>query len=101
MNKNINIFEQKLEECDYDIQCKYNYIDNQCCECEDEELEIVKEIAELEVELSIAKRLGRMDEVKEIENDIKEDKEYLNYLEDREDILEDLWEEMYFDILKD
>lgn len=96
-----NVIEKKLGECNIEVQYRFNYIDNQCCEVEDEQLEIIQEIEELNVELEIAKRMSNDEEAKQIEQAIKEDGSYLEYLYEREEILEDLWEEELSKILLD
>lgn len=96
-----DIFEKKLEQCDVEYKWQYEYLDSQICDIEDEELQIAEQIEELKVERKICEKMGENDEAKEIENDIKENEEYLEYLYRKEDVMEDLWEDMICNILKD
>lgn len=90
-------FEDRLEESDYEVQCRVNYIMQQLDECDDEMLQTVAKIEENNVEMELIKRTkyicnSSIDCLK-LQNAKLEG--YLRYLEDRYDLLETMWEEEY------
>lgn len=99
-----DLFQKKLADCDAEIIWRYNYIDDQCCEVEDEQLEVGKEIEELKVEIEILKRMGEDKndmEIKELEDELDDLFIEKDRLWQREEILEDMWEDEFVKILKD
>ena len=90
-------FEGKLDECDIEIIWKWNYIFDSVEEVQDKEMELAQEIAELKVENEIAERMEEYNKVNV--NELKKKEEELNYLEDKEAVLEDMEDEMYAAIM--
>lgn len=90
-----------LEECDYSVQCRVKYLDEQLCDCDDEVLEVVAEIERLKVEKEVAFALEDYKEAERYNKLIYWQSKLLEYLEDRYEALLDLWDDVYFNVLKD
>ena len=100
----MGIIEQKLQDCDVEAIWRFNYLDDQCCQVEDEQLEVGKKIEETKVEIEVLKRMDEDEndmEIKNLEEELDDLFVEKDRLYEREDILEDLWEEMLIEILKD
>ena len=104
MKKEMGIIEQKLQDCDVETIWRFNYLDDQCCACEDDQLEVGRKIEETKVEIEVLKRMDEDEndmEIKNLEEELDDLFVEKDRLYEREDILEDLWEEMLIEILKD
>ena len=92
-------FQKRLEECDYHIVCRVEYIAQEMNNTDDDILETIKEIEGLKVELEIALKLEDYLMAENYKIDIAVLEEFLGYLEARYEILEDLFDEEYFNIM--
>lgn len=101
MKKDIGIIEQKLQDADVESIWRFNYLNDQCCQVEDEQLEVGRKIEEIKVEIEVSKRIDEDMEVTNLEEELDELLEEKDRLYEREDVLEDLWEQMVVEILKD
>lgn len=98
------LFEKKLEDCDAEVIWRYNYIDSECCKVSDDELSVGEEIEQLKVEIEILKRMGEAEndiEIKNLEDDLDDLFIEKDRLWEREEILEDMWEDEFFKIMQD
>ncbi|MSU01390.1 hypothetical protein [Tissierella pigra] len=101
----IKTFEDALDMCDYDIKVKFAYLDNLLCDLDDDISEVFEEIAYAEVDEEICNRLIESDFEDERERLFKINQrqmklaEELDYLQVKYDIVEDLYEEVLFNIL--
>ena len=100
-------FEDYLDECDYDVQIKFNYLDELLCQLDDQISETFADIQKVEIDQEV---LLKMDEyyddiVIKTEDIIAVNRERvkltkrLNILEKRYDVVEELYEDMMFQIL--
>jgi hypothetical protein len=102
MEKNIeqeDIFQKRLDEVDAEVKWRYDYINDKCCSIEDEELEVAKTIVELEVDLEVARILKNEEELKSLIKDITRNKKYLENLYEKSEVYEDLFDEVFSQVM--
>lgn len=95
----VESFEGRLDECEFEVRCRVDYINEQLCNASDDIIDLVRDIEELKVEQDIALELGRDNDVKRIDKEIVRLKEELELLEQRYDVLEDMWDNEYFNVI--
>lgn len=99
MEKEHKTFEDCLDNCDADIQIKFNYLDELLCGLDDEISEVFEDIQKAEVDMEIATKLldrKRYNEANLARTDLKN---YLGKLEDEYSVVDDLYEDMMLNIL--
>lgn len=92
-------FEDCLDECDYDIQIKFSYLDELLCECDDAIVEIFEEIQKAEIDEEIAEKTGQAEIMIDTNKHRVLLQKKLKIYEERYDILEEMYEDMMFQIL--
>lgn len=100
MEKEMDLIEKKLDDADVETRWRYEYIDEKCYELEDEQLEVEKTIVELEVDLEVATILEDKEEIENLTQDIKKNKEYLDHIYKKNEVLEDLFDEALISLLE-
>ncbi|UNC92725.1 hypothetical protein [Candidatus Contubernalis alkaliaceticus] len=91
---------EALEWAGWEVQCQWNYLIEQMNVVSDEMMEVSRIIEEQKVEQEISLRLGDKESAFELNNDIFKLKDKLECLDSRYDVLMDMWEEMFFDLLQ-
>lgn len=96
-------FEQMLGQCDVDIQYQYAYIQDELDKVCDEQLDVVRQIAENQVEINVNRGYGLIGRMKIVLLKLKNKrlKSKYNRLMIREDYLLDIDDDMYFNIMMD
>ncbi|TCT16384.1 hypothetical protein EDC18_102403 [Natranaerovirga pectinivora] len=90
--KEVSLIEY-LEEADYDVQCRVDYISRSLAAVEDSMLETTKMIEESKVDLEVAVLVGsKKKAIKRHMSTIRDLEEQYKYLCDELDALEDLYE---------
>lgn len=92
-------FNKALEECDFEVQARCSYIDEQLDTTSDAILELTALKEQWLVERDIADRLGEKEDELQAKFKIKEVESRINYMEDRYEVLQDLWDELYFGVM--
>lgn len=98
-----DLFEKALDMCDADIKWRYDYLNNLLCDLEDKEAELYQAIVEAEIDAEIAKSLSENYNRKLDLSKTRVRKDELNKelekIRDTRDVVEDLFDEVYFNIL--
>ncbi|MGF7057208.1 hypothetical protein [Brassicibacter mesophilus] len=92
-------FEDLLDQCDFEVQVQYNHISDLLDQTNDEIVETTKKIEELRVEIDLYTRLEKINRVRQMQNQLENLKEKLVETEEKYDVLEDMWTDMYFAVL--
>jgi len=92
-------FEDALSMTDVEIQIRYDYLDSLLYEIDDEIFELFEEIERLKIDLDIAKALEDKFTMQKIESIISFKELELEKLEDKQYIIEDMFEEVFLGIL--
>ncbi|NMA73520.1 MAG: hypothetical protein GX963_05035 [Bacteroidales bacterium] len=96
---NENLFQKALDMCPAEIQIRFNYINDLLCDTNDEVYECFTNIQKLEVDEEVLEKINDFFEIAKVNRERVNLQRKLEYLEAKEDILEDMFDEMLLNIL--
>lgn len=99
-NKTAKTFIEILEQCDVEVQVKYNYINDLLDDTDDSIVQANYELVELKTDLELAYRLRDTVKENEIKANIEKIIKRLDYLNEKYETLLDMWDELFIDIIK-
>ena len=97
--KQKNEFDRLLEEADYEVRARHDYICEQLDYTAEQEIELAKVKECLKVELEIAERMNNKELIMQIKQQLKQADEAIEDFGLRYEILEDLWDDLFFGLL--
>ena len=105
---NVSSFEEKLKDCDVDVRYRLQYIMESLNDTSDEILDLIYKIEALKVELVLLEEFGLVppntskdENENKIKDKIEEYETLIEYLQEREEALQDYFDEEYFRIMQD
>lgn len=99
-------FEDALDLCDFEIQCRYNYLDELLCEIDNEIMYLTEEIEKVKVNRKVAEEMlergfeSARDKMIEANRDRVKLNKKLKYLEEEYEIVMDKYDEIFINILE-